>query len=191
MDADPDAGGVVRRHRRDHPAIPDRGQSPGPGRGHGHPVRARHRSDLRHHVGWHRPLDPGDGLAGQRHRGAHHRPARLWQHGARGGGGGAGRPRRRPCPCPAADPLVHRYPGHRRRARRHRAGHLAGAVDHAGRDPARLARLGQRHQLRHSATRSSLARSSFSVPISSRAAPASAATVPPSALARPRPTHRA
>ena len=72
-------------------------------RRHRRAVHPRHRRHLRHHARRHRPVDPVDGLARQRHRGADHRPARLrrLRRSPSAVGAVAGL-LSRPRPCPAA-----------------------------------------------------------------------------------------
>ena len=130
-------------------------------------VHPRDRRHLRHHARRHRPVDPVDGLAGERHRGADRRPARLRR---------VRRWRSASAPSPASlsglahvrlqDPVLHRDAGDGRRALQHRAGHLRRALDHARRGRARLPDLDHRHASSASRTSSSSASSCSSSPTS-------------------------
>ena len=77
----------------------------GAGRRHRHAVHARDRRHLRHHAGRHRPVDPVDGLAGQRDRGADPDRARLCRlRRSRSPSAPLAGLARRPRPCQAAIP---------------------------------------------------------------------------------------
>ena len=104
--------------------VPPAGDAAAARQRHGGAVHPGDRRDLRHHAGRHRPVDPVDGVAGQRHRGADGRASRLRRLRAGDSGRRAGRPALRPGTCAAEDPLLHRDAGHGRRALQLGAGHL-------------------------------------------------------------------